>query len=289
MPATLIISFDFEIGWGDVTNERWRARQSRGTYEALRKVLPDLLQCFRRHEVPATWATVGAMFDEPSNRDFSHLPREAQSVVEGALVEASASSFDGRDLFDRLISQGDLHAVVSHSYSHVPFGYRNMTDDAVEADLHRFGTALARFDLTTDALVFPENQEGSWSSLERCGYRLARVSPTNRSQPRIKRLVSAVTEPPPMSIERKQPGCSVVRHSGSMLFNSGVGRRHRLPLVSRLADSGLREAVKTGGTLHVWAHPFNFAESAGLLAAMDSFLGHAAELRDKELLTIRHM
>ncbi len=74
-----------------------------------------------------------------------------------------------------------------------------------------------------------------------------------------------------------------------MLFATRPGRLDALPYVYRKASRGLDAAVCTGGALHVWTHPYNFALSWGLSSVFVAFLRLAARLRDEGRLEVRTM
>lgn len=288
MVGELTISFDFEIGWGDVTNGRWRDRESRGSYDKMRVVLPELLNVLDRFQCPVTWATVGAMFDEPSNRTLDHLPPKAFNVVSDVLATSKASSFDGRDLF-AMVFEREIHEIACHSYSHVPFDYEGVDDQFVRSDLSAFQTVLHRQGLTTDCLVFPENTARFWRAVADCGFTRARTSPSQKFTKRQLNLLDSLVAAPPLQSITPSPAEGLNAVAGSALFNSGVGKAHRLPFVYRRAVIGLDRAIESGGTLHLWAHPFNFAEGFGLLDAFGRFLSRAATLRDEGKLVIAAM
>jgi hypothetical protein len=74
-----------------------------------------------------------------------------------------------------------------------------------------------------------------------------------------------------------------------MLFNMGNNRYHRLPFVYSRAIRGLNHACSSASDLHVWAHPFNFAESRAQLHAFISFLRKVAAKRDAGEISIKTM
>ncbi|MGB7286180.1 MAG: hypothetical protein WBC71_04535 [Salaquimonas sp.] len=285
--ARVILSFDFEIGWGDVTNQRWRMRERNDVYSRLRTVLPEILKCMDDCDFPATWATVGAMFTPRSQRDFSHLPPNARDLVHSVLKEAKSESFDGKDLFESVIYSRADHLIASHSYSHVPFTYQNVTNDTIHEDMLRFNKALAEYNLKADRFVFPENREAHFAALAKSGYRKARVAADNRFSNRYLYLASTMFLAPPSGREEIGPE-GIVRQFGSMLFND-AGKSHRVPLLNRRLHLGLRQLERNGGVLHIWAHPFNFAESDPLKNAFIEMIKLIAKKRDKGLLTIELM
>jgi len=285
--ACFSFSFDFEIGWGDVTNPLWRAREAAGDYRRLRLVLPRMLTIMDDLELHATWAAVGAMFDEPHERDFSHLPDTAQKHVAALLNDGQDQSHDGRDLFDLVCSTRVEHAIASHTYAHIPFTFTGMSSKAVEGDMARFHAALARQGLTTDRFVFPENREAFYDTVWATGIRKARVKAPVLHDNRLRYLVSALTSAPPLSQDQTDPS-GLVRQTGSMLF-ADHNKRWRTPFVTRRANRGLKRAIAEQGRLHVWAHPFNFAQSSALLNGFERFMRKVADERDRGRLTVELM
>lgn len=277
--AKFILSFDFEIGWGDVTNTRWMKREKNGVYDNLRIKLKELLNEMDALELPATWATVGAMISPPDKVFLDHLPDKAKKVVYATIKSAKASSFDGRDLFESLLQSKAKHSIASHSFSHVPFDFAGVNNKFIVDDLTLSLEALSRYGLTTDRFVFPENTEGYYPELAKTGFKVARVGANYRKMSRPMYLLSSVMKAPPASIEEVTKE-GVIRHYGSMLFNMRAGKYHRLPFVYKQAMQGLSNACKERENFHVWAHPFNFAESTLQLTAFKTFLRKVAKRRD---------
>jgi len=285
----ITLSFDFEIGWGDITNPRWRVREKNGVYTRLRNLLPRLLAHLDATDIPVTWATVGGMISDPSDLDFSHLPAEAKSICASALQEGHTTSFDGRDLFDLVLASKAKHHIACHSQTHVPWHYAGVDAGFAAIELSQFAGTLKGYGLTTDRVVFPENREKFYPELQDAGYKVARVSPQKDYAGRAHYLAEQVVGlPPEVLLMEHQSG--IIQHSGSMLYNTGPGKCYRLPVVQARALRAVK-AVQSGeiGHLHIWAHPFNFAESVGLLAGFKSLLSKIASARDSGSLTIALM
>lgn len=283
--AAVVFSMDFEIGWGDVMNPRWRERERAGVYDRLRSVLPELLAAMDDFDIPMTWATVGAMFDEPDKRDFSHLPIRYREHVGSVLAEAKPSSFNGRDLFEMVIGARTRHHIASHSYSHVPFTYDGMNDGIIRAEMQRFAGALAAYGRTTDRFVFPENREAHHEALAASGIAVARVSALNRFRNRWAYLLTTPFVPPPLVTEERDAS-GVVRQHESMLFADSP---LRMTILGRRVRLGLDHALREGGTLHLWGHPFNYAASDRLKDMLLGFLRNVARLRDAGQIEVRLM
>jgi Polysaccharide deacetylase len=285
--AFVTLSFDFEIGWGDITNPNWRRRQANGVYKRLREVLPEILKEMDALEIPATWAAVGAMFDDPKRRELDHLPPNASTVIRAVLKEAEPESFNGRDLFELVAKARAQHAFASHSYSHLPFSYAGVDADFVRSDLRAFKRALSETGHQTDRFVFPENIEGYGNVLKDEGFRVVRVAANTYFKNRWLYLASiAVIPPPPVRVETDCHGLE--RVYGSMLFND-AGQKARVPLLKRRVALGLRSAIRNKTGLHIWSHPFNYAESSALKDAFLTTLRQLAHHRDRGEITIRTM
>lgn len=285
--AGVILSFDFEIGWGDVSNPMWRVRERNGVYKRLRDVLPRILDRMDRLAIPATWATVGAMVEDPHQRDFSYLPEQWRNCVERVLGEAEPPSFNGADLFEMVLNAKAGHRIGCHSYAHIPYTYSGMTAEVVRQDLARHRAVIARHGLVADRFVFPENREAHHAVLEEAGFHTIRVAAENMFKNRWAYLASTLVVPPPLSRDEAL-SAAMAKQYGSMLFYH-AGSDFRLAVLRRRARLGLNHAMKGNGVLHVWAHPFNFAESTGLEAAFGAFLDAAARLRDAGRITFRLM
>ncbi|MGI9351167.1 MAG: hypothetical protein ACR2O3_06365 [Rhizobiaceae bacterium] len=285
--GSVTISFDFEIGWGDVTNQRWRHREKNGVYKRLRQVLPVILDEMDRLEFPAVWATVGALFDNPDTRDFSHLPHDAQNQINAVLNESESESFNGHDLFELVLGSRVSQHIACHTYSHVPFTWQGMSDQAVIQDLERFNSVLKRFGLATDRFVYPENREKFADAVLKSGFAKARVSPPNMAGNRWLRLAKSALFAPPFATETGEDG-ELVRHTGSMLFHD-AGKSWRRQMLTRRVELGIAGAIEHKKCMHLWAHPFNFAESESLLMAFLETLRKLARARDNGQLVIALM
>lgn len=291
------ISFDFEIAWGDVTNRIWEQREKQGTYLNLRPALLELLTAMKSYEIPATWATVGAMIDSPDKREFDYVPDTARKHIDRLTIKGNQSSHDGRDLFEMVLS--DLivgHRIGCHSYSHIPFDFDGVDARFVEYDLAQANRAFKNYDLSPEEFVFPENTEGFHDILCSAGIKTARIKADVDMSNRAKYLITTLVKSPPLSTT-KQLSNGLLLESGSMLFNMGVNKAYRMPFVYARACRGLSELVSYEGhtsnsftpTMHIWAHPFNFAEGKILRNTFIRFLKKLAIQRDKGLVRIEVM
>ncbi len=276
--AEFVISFDFELAWGNVHMTKWRERQAKGVYKNLRIVLPTMLQEMDDLQIPATWATVGAMVETPDKRDFSHLPQRWRDVVTATLKDAEPESFNGRDVFEMVRAARQQHVIGCHSYSHIPFTYEAMNAAVIDAEIDRFQAAMKPYGLSPDVLVFPENRENHLDVLARRGFKKVRVAADGNYKSRWLYLASSLVSPPPLANETLGEA-GVIRHAGSMLF-ADAAQAWRVPVIMRRFHMGLKRVMREGGVLHLWSHPFNFSESPALRQAFSDLLREVARHRD---------
>jgi hypothetical protein len=52
--ATLILSFDVELGWGAVENDTWRLKEEEGLFERTRPAVSSLLHLLEETEIPVS-------------------------------------------------------------------------------------------------------------------------------------------------------------------------------------------------------------------------------------------
>lgn len=279
--AQLAISLDFEIGWGVWELERWRERQPANVYTDLRPVLANFVGFLAERDIALIWATVGAMICAPKPDDFDYLPAAARDHISRFLQETDVATHDGRDLFDCVLSCRTTQEFASHSFSHTRFDYPGLTHEMRTEDLRRSRSELARAGVPVDRLVFPENIVAEWEALAASGIRLARTPIKARPRSRITNAVRANLAGPPMAVQ-DTGGAGVAAQSGSLFFNwYGRAAPLRRKLVNAQARRGLEHAIRTGGTLHLWLHPFNLTATPGLYEDFTAFLALAADHRDR--------
>lgn len=282
MTGSFVLTFDLELGWGALENGLWRAREHQGVYQQLRLTFPRLLSALRELEIPATWAAVGGMLDRRAEDSLDHLPSPLRELTWRALSEGKESTFDGRVLAEMVQAEA-LQRLASHSYSHVRFSYPGLSEEMVTADLALATSAFKRIGQTIDTFVFPQNHEGYYASLRRSGIIKARGDEYQSKVPnRMGRAWHNTVMPPPLSSACQRDG--VLLESGSLFFNARTSGRLALLRIQVLR--GLSVARRKAGTLHVYTHPFNLAESPKVFESFCDLLRLVVKERDRGHLTV---
>ena len=288
--GTLTLSFDTELGWGGIESGRWRQRQAQGTYDRAREAMKTLLEEMDALEIPATWAVVGGLLERPGRHDFDHLPLPARLGAQTALREGDEATFHAPSLIEAILGARTSHELACHTYSHTRFTYPGVDEEVVREDLSRFVAVFPEEAGSLKSLTFPNNEEAFLEQVAARGltvYRGHNSPPVAKKNRAVHRLNSTL-HGAPLSRTFKAPA-GLWRSDASMLFATRPRRPDTLPYVYRKASRGLEAAVRTGGVLHVWTHPYNFALSWGLLRVFVAFLRLSARLRDRGRLEIRTM
>jgi hypothetical protein len=283
----LVISFDVELAWGAIESERWAGREASGVYEQTRTAIRELLAALDAYEITATFAIVGGMLETPGKWTLDHLPEPARDRTWKALCSSDQRSFSGPDILEMIAGTKVNHPIASHSYSHTRFHHPGVSGEFVADDLRHFWRVLPEDVYAAPALVFPQNEEGFYPEVRNSGfYAIRGRDPEPAGHFGWQRRLHSLFATPALS-EITDVGNGLWRNTGTVQFISG--HRRRLFMVERLARIGLARAVHEGGTMHMWNHPFNFAETPNLLAAFIRILRVAAKFRDRGLLSVGAM
>jgi hypothetical protein len=260
MTAKLVISFDFELGWGVLDGPLWRQREADGLYRRMRPVLAELFAFLHEHELPTTWATVSSMtLEEEDQLPLDHLPADYREAVLAFFRAAEPA---------QLVEDVSLSLTRLEEFSGRP----------------------------VESLIFARDQAECLEEVAARHPLNFRVGPTTYGRPgsgrlsRIWRGARRYLDPLPEGEVAAGPHGSCIQR-GSFYFNWSGGdfealkRRQVQIQASRL----VRQMNGGGGTYHVWLHPFNLAESNRHWPAFRGFLEACLRLRDREALAILTM
>lgn len=305
MPAgSLVISLDFELHWGICDKQPLADCKAR--LMGARAAVPKMLDLFARHEVAATWATVGFLFFDDKDELMEALPEERPHYTNPALSpykhldnigpsEAAAPCHFALSLVKR-IAETPRQEVASHTFSHYYCLEKGQTPSAFAADLAAARSAAARLGITLESLVFPRNQanDAYLSICREQGFKTVRGNPRSwlyaaadqEGDNKVRRAARLADSYLPITRER-----TVLRKPIDGLFDVPATmflRPVAVPLkpfeplrLSRLKGM-MTTAARTGSIFHLWWHPHNFGRDTETnLQFLDHLLNHHNTLRDR--------
>lgn len=279
--GALVISLDFELLWGvwDVNTIENYGNHLLG----VQKVIPALLDMFARHQVKATFATVGFLFcrDKAELLQFTPAckPAYSQSKYNVYLKEVPGTGNDEKDdpyhfgypLFEML--QQSPHEIGTHTFSHYYCLEEGQTAEQFAADVKAAQNIAAAKNIRLHSIVFPRNQcnEDYLPMLKEMGIEVYRGNPTSwiykprqfAAEVLFIRLMRLMDTYIPISgynthVIKKEPGLPVNVPASRFLKPYDVRFALLEKLKLRRILNEMTVAAKRKELYHLWWHPHNF-------------------------------
>ncbi|HTQ38479.1 MAG TPA: polysaccharide deacetylase family protein [Pirellulales bacterium] len=315
--GALVVSFDFEMGWS--LRRSPQITPQFAVLDAMRDVVPRMLEILNRYQISATWATVGHLLlrpqDCPGGRFSYDLPQPRFSWFRGdwfsgipRFGEQGWQWFYAPDLVEQIVNADTYQELGTHTFSHIDVGDRGCPKELARAEFKLCQDLARNWGRTLHSVVFPHNFAGHLDALEETGYHCYRgennewywfgLGPNGVLHPKLARLflqpLRYVDERWPMT-----PTLAAVRRSGnlwqiphSMFFSGFDGISKHISAADRVrrASLGMRRAAKLGRVFSLYTHPENLIRGSDqLLGAFDKICHEAAELREAGKLDILTM
>lgn len=297
--TAIVISFDFELGWGVLENDSWRRRESANVYIKMREDIPVLLSLLRQYEIPTTWAVVTNMLAE-SNQDINtdHLPPDYRDQVSNFLSHAKPTTKSGLDLFEQVAAMGSLCEIASHSASHIYGKHPSVTAIQYADDIQQSTQVLKKLlGNAVSSLVFPRDQDNFRLQVAQQVPNLnMRLNPNfGESKSTVDRSISGLLDfIRPIKKSQIMVGESgEVYQTGSLNFNA-IGGRYKF-VKKQLLQVKLQRLARqlknneNNDLYHIWLHPFNLSESPLNFRLFKGFLALLESLREAGTINIETM
>lgn len=161
-----VISLDFELYWG--VRDAVKLQDYKAQLRGVRKVIPLLLQLFKKYGINATFATVGFLFFKNKEELLSQLPCKKPPYqndklspylnwldLQGTHEEEDPFHF-APELIDQIVESGQ--EIGSHTFSHYYCLEKGQTLETFKADLEAAKQIATKKGIELKSLVFPRNQ-----------------------------------------------------------------------------------------------------------------------------------
>lgn len=310
--SALVISLDFELLWGifDKVGNRYRPEYFANT----RKVVPQMLELFARHNIQVTWATVGMLFAKNEEEWRSYSPEYLPSYRDkkfSAYEWAEENGIRPEVHFAPELIQAILDTpgqeLGSHTYAHYYTLMRGQSPEQFRQDLQATQKiAQDKFGVSLESLVFPRNQVNELYHgicLEE-GYRYVRGNPKNwfwqetQHEDFSKKLFRSAdcffkmgerTSYTHTDIQA-YPGESLVIPASRILRPLNLDTRLMNKLRLMRIKSEMTLAAQLGEIYHLWWHPHNFGnDPEKSLNELDQVIWHFLALKEKFGMESLHM
>jgi hypothetical protein len=290
MGGAFILSLDCEGKWGmadHLTAEHHRCLTSpllRGAYQRL-------LALFARYEIPVTFAFVMAfLLSAKEQRDADHLfqdfPIAGRNWLEAFRAAQAQGEMEGWSLPElrEIVGERPEHEIACHGFSHLPLAEALTPAPVADAEFTAAAFVAESRKVTLETLVFPRNQVGHVSLVERHGYRgyRERLSEAGGVRGKIEALATEFDPRTPPQHEARGRPDAVRRIPSGYFFNWRHGARRLVPpAMTYYRWRRLLERTTAGGVAHLWLHPHNIITAPATFPVLERVLRKVAALRDQ--------
>ncbi|MBS1401766.1 MAG: polysaccharide deacetylase family protein [Oscillospiraceae bacterium] len=298
---TLIVSLDFELFWG--MQDGWALSEYEDHVLGGRKAIPRLLELFQKHNIHATWATVGFQFAESETEVRKYSPAQKPTYDNPALSsyrcfgqigqdEKDAPCFYAPSLIEKVAATPNQE-IGSHTFSHYYCRETGQTVEQFRADMMAAKAIAADKGYALKSVVLPRNQcEPEYTQvLNELGFTAYRDEENDWIHEKVNfhplmRLLRLADVYLPLT---GQGGYVPKVENGIVNL---VGSRMYKPYFKPLAFlEGLKvhrikkqmlHAARNGLTFHLWWHPHNVGVYTDFhMKQLEEIFGYYEELKEK--------
>lgn len=308
--SRFIISLDFELHWG-VFDHLVLDHRGKRYFDVTRELIPVVLDLFRKHDIRATWATVGFLFAHDKKQLLASMPVERPRYLDPALnpyrILDQVGLNEKQDPYHFAASLiGKIKAtpgqvIGSHTFSHFYCLESGATEKSFDSDLCAAQRiAYENFGQELRSLVFPRNQfnETLLSSISANGFKSYRSNPdkwfwkasSTKDNSAAKRIIRLADHYLPLSKTTSINSTSIK----SDQLNELKATRFFRPYIPKLDSFGGQElkirkilnemlsAAREHRDYHLWWHPHNLATHPKKnVEALDIIIEHFVFLRNQ--------
>jgi peptidoglycan/xylan/chitin deacetylase (PgdA/CDA1 family) len=276
-----IVSFDFESLWGLVFERRSDIdnflRYHPDDYD---QTVEKILSLLKKHQISATWGTVGALFHE----DPEDLPLgDRYTKIESTYCVGDRSKFHEhffkKHLVEKLLELSPRQELAYHSTEHKV--YQGLTEEEAYRDLEYSKVVGDRFGVEFKSFIFPQDKAKYTGLLKQLGYRIYRGAQTYLEGGFARKVVGRFL-PIPIS-PRNMDGIWEIPtnfyYADDQYPWSLKPRTHLAIYLTRLNRT----------VLHVNVHPWNIMFRDSILDDMSSLFSHITRIRKKGKIQVSTM
>jgi polysaccharide deacetylase len=299
-----VISIDFEKYWG-MRDKRSLDSCALGL-QNVEQVVDRTLDLFKKHEIRATWSTVGLLFCnnlmELKNKKPLELPNYdiAQLDPYEYVKDLEESTFDvGAHIGVKeieVLSSSIGQEISTHTFSHLYMLEDGISREAIISDLQLAKQVAAEKGIDIKSIVFPRNQYQT-STLEILKeldikvYRGNEKSWLYRSSKnqehgllrRFFRLVDAfinLSGHNTFVVDKQNDLINIPSSRLLRPFNKQWGMLNRMHI--KRIKKGMRHAARNNEVFHLWWHPHNFGSNMNEnISRLESILTYRTYLNKK--------
>lgn len=281
--GSLLISLDFELYWGV------RDKRSLESYEenllGVWNAIPKILKLFEKHEIHATWSTVGLLFCKDINEANSIQPKIKPKYINQNLCPYKYIN-DNKNLNPKFHFALDLikeillvpHQEIStHTFSHYYCLEKGQSLETFKEDINAAINIAKKYNIDLQTIIFPRNQ---WNpnyliELEKLGIKAYRgnekswfYQSTEDSEQNLIRRFGRLIDTYVNLVGHQTYTLDSCKNFKPFNFPSSRLLRpysEKLSLLENLRarriKKSMKYAAKNNEIFHLWWHPHNFGKN----------------------------
>lgn len=305
------ISLDFELHWGIFDNHSLSDKEI--ALRNTREVIPKMLSSFEKHNVEATWASVGMMFnnsiEEVRTNYPTHLPSysnkklSSYNFLETEVKDQTDPYYIAKDLLEH-IKKTPGQEIGTHTYSHYYALEEGQTQEEFNADLAKCNELAEGMGVKLESIVFPRHQvnEEYYTTCVKNGIHIIRTNPTkwpwlmknnHKLSAKIARSLDCYVPVFNNNVTLEALKEAKKEHflvPASRFLRPAIGSPFANKLRIRRIKGEMTRAAKKNEYYHLWWHPHNFGNTPEkAMEELDDILSHYSHLKERYQMTSLNM
>jgi len=287
-----IISLDCEGKWG-LLDHLTPEIDNRLTDNKLVRAYADILDVFRKHETPATFAFVSAFCLSRSDAGqwadrLRSKPFEGGDWTADYWEQLKDGNLEGWHLPQTLemTQEAQIHEISSHGFCHLPLGHSAITRQQATEEFAFAREAAKDAGFEPQTYIYPRNGVQYADVLTETGwlgwrdFRTKWNGPLLRSARELNILDRADAH-----------GSQAAQVPAGFFLNWRYGIRRKIPMsvTIRRWKSIIDDAARRNRVAHLWLHPHNVIDSPETLLTLDAICRYAKQQREAGRLSIETM
>lgn len=301
--SNFLVSLDFELFWG--VQDAHFAPEYKDNIYGVHEAIPKLLELFKKHNIHASWATVGYNFAHDSCEATKYFPHESLLPTYGEKELSCYRLFKDTESLDKdkklffapdlveLINNTDGQEIASHTFSHYYSEESGQTIAQFKADIEAAKSIASDKGIELTSIIMPRNQCNPEyiAELSNMGFTAFRDEENDwihkKIKPyKLKKLFRLMDVYLPLTgqggyIPKKENG--IWNFTGSRMYKPYFKPLFFLEkLKLHRIKRQMLHAAKNGLTFHFWWHPHNIGVRTDFhLKQLEEIFSYYDKLRDK--------
>ena len=304
MSGTLVLSLDFELLWG--SHDHYTPETYGDHIIGAQKAIPLLLDLFRKHELHATWATVGMLFANSPKDLAPYIPAQVPAYENSALspYRFLSSLSEGDPMFfapdlPPMIAATPGQELGSHTFCHFYCREKGQTTEQFREDMIASKVIAADHGYDLKSVVLPRNQSETayMQVLRELGFTSYRDEENDWIHEKVKiRPLMRLLRLADVYLPLTGHGCFTPKNEDGII--NIVGSRMYKPrfigflesLKVRRIKRSMLYAAKHDLCFHLWWHPHNIGvETDYHLRQLEDIFSYYEKLRAQYGMRSLHM